>query len=140
MVIVDSDRGGKSQRRKKKRSKKKTGTGDGDSTSSPRDSTSNLDSPSGAGTEALKKLDDISADFRNNWEPLCAKFISAPPSDEKKRDEEYCKLSESVLQHVLLKLDGVETDGIAEIRARRKALVKEVQEVLKALDLAKAGH
>ena len=138
MVIVDSDRAGKSQRRKKKRSQKKTRKGDGDSTSSPRDSTSNLGSPSGAGAEALKKLDDISADFRNNWQPLCAKFISAPPSDEKKRDEEHRKLSESVLQLVLLKVDGVETDGIAEIRARRKALVKEVQEVLKELDVAKA--
>ena len=141
MVVVDSQRGGKSKRGKKKRSKKKATKGDGDSVSSALDSASNLDGPSasGAGSEALKKLDELSADFRNNWEPLCAKFIAAPPSDKKKLDEEHRKLSESVFQHVMLKTDGVETNGIPEIRKRRKELVKEVQEVLKKMDAVKAA-
>lgn len=141
MVFVDSQRGSKSRGRRKKRSKKKI-KGDGDSTTSPRDSASNLDpqSPAGAGSEALKKLDELSADFRNNWQPLCAKFISAPPSDDKKREDEHRRLSESVMQHILLKLDGVETDGIPEIRSRRKELVKQVQEVLRGLDGVKAAQ
>ena len=71
---------------------------------------------------------------------MCAQFVLEPPSDKKKLEDEHRKISESVMQHILLKLDGVETDGIAEIRTRRKELVKEVQEALKKIDAVKAGN
>ncbi|KAL7911734.1 BAG domain-containing protein [Trichoderma velutinum] len=88
---------------------------------------------------AMKTLDDISDDFHTNWLPLCLRFIESPPKDAKKRDEEHRKLSESVMRHIVLKLDSVETEGVDEIRQRRKDLVRRVQEVLKQLDVAKAS-
>lgn len=94
-------------------------------------------SSAGAGSEAFKKLDKLSTDFRNNWKPLCDQFISTPPPDEKSREDEHRRLKESVFQHILLKVDGIGTDGIPEVRMRRKELVKEVQEILKGLDEAK---
>jgi hypothetical protein len=38
------------------------------------------------------------------------------------------------MQQVILKLDEVEPNGVEEIRARRKEMVKQVQDVLKRLD------
>lgn len=137
MVIVNDNQSG---RRKKKRSKKKGAKAGGDSASSPRDSTSNVEASSPTpGTGPMKKLDELSDEFTKNWLPLCDNFIASPPSDPKKREDEHRKYSESLLQIVLLKLDAVDTEGIAEVRARRKALVKKVQETLKALDAAKAS-
>ncbi|TWU77778.1 hypothetical protein ED733_008700 [Metarhizium rileyi] len=137
MVIVNDNQSG---RRKKKRSKKKGGKVDGDSTSSPRDSTSNVEASSPTpGAGPMKKLDELSNELTQNWLPLCDKFIASPPDDAKKREDEHRKYSESLLQIILLKLDEVDTEGIAEVRARRKELVKKVQETLRALDAAKAS-
>ena len=41
------------------------------------------------------------------------------------------------MMHIMLKLDGVEAEGMPEVRARRKDLVKQVQKTLKDLDTAK---
>jgi hypothetical protein len=83
----------------------------------------------------MAKLDELRAEFTGKWLPLSRQFIAAPPADPKKKEEEHRKLSESVLQQILLKLDGVETDGNPEIRARRKEQVKEAQALLKELDV-----
>lgn len=127
MVVVSDDKAdGKSKRKRKKRASKKkdkNSAGEGDS--------------SNDSSGALKMLDELSSEFATKWLPLCVKFTASPPADEKKRDDEHRKLSESVLQHVLLRLDGVETEGKPEIRARRKELVGRVQDVLKELDRAK---
>lgn len=88
---------------------------------------------------ASKKLDKIRDEFRLKWLPLCLDYIDAPPKDSKKREDEYRRLSEIVIQQVLLKLDGIETEGIHEIRQRRKELVRDTHEVLKQLDAAKAS-
>lgn len=147
MVIVGDDRPSKSKR--KKRSKKKKGDKgpDGNSTSSPRDSNSAFEGPnsppgssvgSGPGIKANKQLEDLETEFRSKWQPLFRDFIKNTPKDAKKRDDEHRRLSESVMQHVILKTDGVETEGIPEIRQRRKDLVQEVQAALKEIDKAKS--
>jgi hypothetical protein len=65
--------------------------------------------------------------------------VARPPKDTKKRIDEHRKLSESVLQHVLLKLDNIETETENGSRAMRKELVVEVQGCLNKLDAAKMG-
>lgn len=149
MVIVDAPREDrKTRRRRKKRDKKKGITSDGDSVSasSPRDSTSTFDQPrsppappasSGATSGPMKALDDLAIEFQIKWRPLCTDYIEAPPSDPKKREEEHRKVSESIMQHIMLKLDCIDSEGIAEVRARRKELVQQVQRILKELDVAK---
>jgi hypothetical protein len=87
----------------------------------------------------IEKLNAIKAEFRNKWLPLCLEYVARPPKDTKKRIDEHRKLSESVLQHVLLKLDNIETETENGSRAMRKELVVEVQGCLNKLDAAKMG-
>ncbi|MCJ1353122.1 MAG: hypothetical protein MMC33_003107 [Icmadophila ericetorum] len=83
---------------------------------------------------ALSTIEEISSNFHVQYVPTCIKFISNPPTDAKTREFEYKKLSESILAQVILKLDGVETGGDDVARSRRKALVKETQDLLARLD------
>lgn len=82
----------------------------------------------------LETLDAISYNYQTNFLPKCISFTTHPPSDEKTRDLEYKKLSETILQQVLLQLDAVVTDGDEELRAKRKQLVNETQAMLLKLD------
>ncbi|KAK4169022.1 BAG domain-containing protein [Cladorrhinum sp. PSN259] len=93
--------------------------------------------PPGIPGGPLEKMSQISVVFNNEILPLCNEYIASPPSDPKKRDFEHRKISETIMQKVLLKLDEIETSGEEGARARRKDLVKHVQEALKSLDEAK---
>jgi hypothetical protein len=66
--------------------------------------------------------------------------VARPPKDPKKRIDEHRRLSETILQQVLLKLDDVQTKPENGARAWRKELVVEVQDYLNKLDAAKNGN
>ena len=61
-------------------------------------------------------------------------FIESPPSDSRIRECEYKRLSECILQPVLMSLDGVETNGDEVSRLMRKNAVKDA--TLDALGVA----
>ena len=81
--------------------------------------------------EALAMIADT---FHATFLPQVHAFMQHPPKDQKGRDFEYKKLSESILTQVLMKLDGVETEGNEGLRATRKELVRETQGWLNDLD------
>ncbi|KAI9702735.1 MAG: hypothetical protein M1820_006119 [Bogoriella megaspora] len=90
-------------------------------------------SPSRAPQTPLEKLAALSATLGDLLDAAQA-FLDDPPRDETKRDFEYKRLTETILAQVLLKLDGVETEGDERARGRRKELVKEAQGWLDRLD------
>lgn len=145
VVVGDTKSKSKSKRGKTKRgSKKKSSKGDGGSltASSPRDSTSTFEapnSPEGVISGPMKKLNEIATEFLTKWTPMCEDYIVSTPSDPKKREDDHRRLSETIMQHTLLQLDGVDSEGLAEVRARRKELIQQVQAMLKKLDVAKGS-
>ena len=87
----------------------------------------------------MAKLESIAAQFHTTLLPKCHAFLSDPPADKAKRQQEVKKLTLTIEQNVVLKYDGIEHDGDEEIRARRKALIKEAQDWLGKLDSAVEG-
>lgn len=158
IVVIDEGRP-KTKKKKKSRKSKRGGTpspADGGSSSTglevPSDhdrrpgSSSRTQSPSvmsgvsGASAAAavpggpIDKINSLAQHFEDKWLPLCLKFIKSPPTDAKKREDEHRRITETVMQQVILKLDGVETDGQEEARARRREVVRYVQGILKEMD------
>ncbi|KAF3065375.1 putative bag domain-containing protein [Daldinia childiae] len=80
------------------------------------------------------KLDAIRSHFDAQLMPGCQQFLDNPPKDGKKLHDEHRRISETIMQHVLLKLDEVDTGGDPDVRAMRRELVKYVQDVLKDID------
>ncbi|KAI8949268.1 BAG domain-containing protein [Xylaria longipes] len=135
------------KKRKNKNGKKKP------KSRGPRDSTSNLEVPGQTEGDSsdpsrhpsrvpspavpsgpIEKMETIRSHFDSQLLPLCKQFSRHPPKDAKKCEDEHRRISETVMQHVLLKLDEVDTGGDPDIRARRKDLVNYVQEALKEID------
>ncbi|OAA67690.1 BAG domain protein [Akanthomyces lecanii RCEF 1005] len=86
-----------------------------------------------------RQLDKIANDFQTRWLPMCKEYIDEPPIDQRERADKHRRLSEVVLQEVVLKLDELETDGNPDVQQKRKDLVRKVQDVLKQVDVAR-GH
>lgn len=101
---------------------------------------SRIPSPTVLPAGPIEKLNAISEHFETQMLPLCRDYIAKPPTDPKRREDEHRKLGELVMQHVLLKLDEVDTGGDPDIRARRKELVNRVQGILKHLDDTKKSR
>ncbi|KAI4238269.1 MAG: hypothetical protein LQ352_007888 [Teloschistes flavicans] len=79
-------------------------------------------------------LDALASRFHTEFVPQCISFLNNPPADQKTRDFDYKKLSETILAQIILKLDAVETEGDEGLRTKRKDLVKETQAMLNSLD------
>lgn len=157
-VIVKDPRDQQQQQRRKKKKGSKSGNKKKKSSRAPRDDEAslgaNLDIPSstadsGSGAPSkhpsrapspsvpsgpLSQLETIRNHFDAELAPLCRSFMADPPRDPKKCEDEHRKISETVLQHVILKLDEVDTGGDPDIRAKRKALVNYVQGMLNDMD------
>ncbi|KAJ4302011.1 hypothetical protein N0V88_002142 [Collariella sp. IMI 366227] len=84
----------------------------------------------------IEKLNNIATEFNTKWRPLCRDYISRPPRDPKKLEDDHRKLSETVLQQIM-KLDGIDTSPEEGARALRKELISDWQALLKMLDDAK---
>ncbi|KAJ5084502.1 hypothetical protein NUU61_009081 [Penicillium alfredii] len=96
-------------------------------TPSPAPSLKNLRAP-------LEQVNVLTAYLQQELIPLCDEYVTDPPTEPKKRDFEYKKLSEIILAQVMLKADGIEPDGNEAVRNARRALIKEAQATLNRLD------
>ncbi|KAJ5130841.1 uncharacterized protein N7515_006880 [Penicillium bovifimosum] len=82
----------------------------------------------------LEQITALAGWLHQEMIPLCEEYVADPPSDPKKRQYEYGKLSETILAQVVLKADGIEPDGNESTRNARRALIKDAQAALSRLD------
>ena len=83
-----------------------------------------------------EEIEFLSNKFRTELVPQGVEFISNTPVDEKKRDLDYRKISETILTQILLKSDSIETGADTDAKALRKTLANEVNGFLGDLDIA----
>lgn len=157
IVVIDEPR--KKSKKKKSKSKKNRGgerSPPDTSLEVPSDadhrpgSSSRTQSPSASGFSGassgsavqggpVDKINNIGQHFTEKLLPLALQFTASPPTDPKKREDEHRRISETVMQQVILKLDGIDTEGQDEARAKRRELVRYVQGVLKDMDTRLKG-
>ena len=81
-----------------------------------------------------EQLDEIEMEFRSFFIPQCQRFTSKPPPDAKTRDYEYRRLTQSLEQSILLKLDTVHISPDDPARNRREDLIIQSQLVIENMD------
>ncbi|KAK6531326.1 hypothetical protein TWF281_008137 [Arthrobotrys megalospora] len=83
----------------------------------------------------MEKIELVRKHVTGTLLPLVEAFETNPPEDAAKRKDEHHRLSETVLGE-MLKLDSVDVDGDdgAEVRKKRKVMVKELHAILERLD------
>ena len=100
------------------------------------DSSHKHEAASSQGSQGSSPLDEINAInhiFQTDFEPQCREFQKKPLPDAGERKKLYDKLSETILQHVLLKIDAVNAeDGMQ--RVKKKQLIICAQFALAQLD------
>lgn len=104
---------------------------------SPRPFDPNLPAATGPAALALKQIADLDNKYRREVSGSVEKLLSKPPSDTKTRDYEVIRLIEILERDYMLKADAIETEGRDDVRTKRKALIKELSQVLARLDAAK---
>ncbi|KAL6234384.1 hypothetical protein BDW75DRAFT_212362 [Aspergillus navahoensis] len=145
----------KSKRKKKNKGRKKKSAADSDDdeSSTPSAQPPRPTSSSGGGggyalpppapnlktfPTPLEQVYGLTAYFRKEILPLCNRYITDPPLDEKTRDFEHKKLGETILAQVMIKADSIEVEEV-ETRTARRALIKEAQSALNQVDAAAKG-
>lgn len=83
---------------------------------------------------SMEQVTALTGYFQQELAPLVDEYVADPPTEPKKREFEYKKLSETILAQIMLKADGIEPDGVEVVRNARKALIKEAQAALNRLD------
>ncbi|KAK6356361.1 hypothetical protein TWF718_000722 [Orbilia javanica] len=83
----------------------------------------------------MERIDLVRKHITETVLPLVEAFEANPPEDAAKRKDEHNRLGETVLGE-MLKLDSVDVDGDdgAEVRKKRKVMVKELHAILERLD------
>lgn len=74
---------------------------------------------------------------RQSFEDKCNRFGMCTPSDPQTRDRLHTALSEGILQNILLKLDDVPVNEEQLLRALRKEIADDANDMLRRLDQAK---
>ncbi|KAL5598786.1 hypothetical protein BROUX41_003881 [Berkeleyomyces rouxiae] len=133
---------GDESRHKKSKSKKKTRSGnDSDVADHPIPSSSSRAETSKAQpTKPLSPIDQINSIeewFDTELLDMCQVFMKTPPADSKKREQEWRRLTETTMQHVTLKLDGIDHNGNDAARSRRKEVHQRIEGYMRMLDEAK---
>lgn len=87
----------------------------------------------------MGKVQALRYEFHTNIVPKIEDFIRSPPADKEDRGREYLRLNEIVSQKVFDKGDAIEVEGPDkdEMRALRKTLYAEANEIQKDLDRLK---
>ncbi|KAL9038048.1 MAG: hypothetical protein Q9180_003370 [Flavoplaca navasiana] len=79
-------------------------------------------------------VEALASRFHTEFVPQCVSFTATPPTDPKAREFEYKKLSETILAQIILKLDTVEIEGDEVLKAKRREVLRETQNMLSILD------
>ena len=85
------------------------------------------------GTEQVEALRQY---LESTLVPFCEAYIADPPRDPQARELEHKRLTETIMDQVILKADCIEVE---EARPARRALIKEAQAIMARMDQAKPG-
>ena len=85
-------------------------------------------------TTSLEEVVSLATEYTTQWVPQCEHFLSYPPDDPESKSSEYTRLTTSLMAQIVLKADGIESQGDERARLERKVLLRNVQDMLRKLD------